>query len=210
MMAFSPVSYRKSSPFAESSFIKGNWMHFIWHTGVSSFGTESGYHITGRFCDSFPPILVRHVLRMKGPPLFSLSPLPMALESVSFTSWQWPAAGFPACLLWRQETQRRCLGDWGQLSQWHGLCTPHWALCQGHWGSRVTELGPQPQKDLPALPTLATLVPGYRNHLHSLKTRCGVMKDSLDTDFLQNLHNCDIPGIKSQYCMFYFTLPYLN
>lgn len=151
MMAFSPVSYRKSSPFAESSFIKGNWMHFIWHTGVSSFGTESGYHITGRFCDSFPPILVRHVLRMKGPPLFSLSPLPMALESVSFTSWQWPAAGFPACLLWRQETQRRCLGDWGQLSQWHGLWyTPLGPLpralgqpCDRTWSS-ATERSPCP------------------------------------------------------------------
>lgn len=80
----------------------------------------------------------------------SLPAFPTALESVSFTSWQWTAAGFPACLLCRQETQRRCLGDWGQLSQWHGLCSTPPGPPPRALGSHVSNPGPPTHRDLPA------------------------------------------------------------
>lgn len=119
-------------------------------------------HITKSFCSSFPPILFRRVLRMRVFPSPSLSPFPMALDSVSFTSWQGPAAGFPACPLQRQETQKGRLGDHGQPSQWPNLCSTPAGHLQGHPGSRATKPGPQTHKNLWA-PTLVTPKSGSWN-----------------------------------------------
>lgn len=162
MMGCSPVSCAKCSPFAVSFVTGGNGMHLIWKTSVSSFCCRKWVSHPGRVCRSFPPVLRRHVL------LLSHGPRICVFDFLAVTScW------FPAWSLWRQETQRRCLGDWGQLSQGHGLCsTPPGSLtraleqpCDQTWPSD-TQANP--------CPCPATPAPGYWSQFCSLERRCGV------------------------------------
>lgn len=90
---------------------------------------------------------------------------------------------------------------WGQLSQWHSLCStpPHpilgllprssWKPCDQTWSPDTQEsLYPNSGFTRTRLPSLFC----------SLKTRCAVGKNSPGAEQLQSLHwdICDIPGIK--------------
>lgn len=90
------------------------------------------------------------------------SSFPTALESVSLTSWQWPAAGFLRVLCEGRKHRGGASETEGSFPRGMASTPPHQALCQGHWGSRVTKPGPQTHSislPLPCYPSTRPLGP---------------------------------------------------
>lgn len=128
MISWSSVNCTKSSPLLRSSVRKGHGVHFIRQTIVSAFWCRKWVSPHRKLLLFFPPnslwACAQNGRKLHVP--LSHSPKICVPYFLAVISCQ-----VPVCLLWRQETQRRCLGDWGQGSQWHSLCSTLPGPCLG-------------------------------------------------------------------------------
>lgn len=163
---------------------------------------EGGFHITGIFCCSFLPILLRHVIRIKALPILpvplSHGPRICVLYFLAVTScWVFCAsfvkAGNTEEVPWRLRAA---------FPVAQPLFHPTWPSTKGTGAAVLLDL-------VLSYTRISLLHPGYTSTtllFCSLKTRCGVRKDSLDAELLQNLQLdiCDIAGVKrGQDCLLY-------